>query len=318
MLNSIQRDAKNEAAAYFRSITGLAAARSFELSRSNIIGWGIGTGGTGRAIRSGENCVRVYVREFPAPIIPKQFGGLPTEVVEVGEITIHQISDSRAPVSCGVSVGHPNITAGTLGCLVEKEGNHYILSNNHVLANSNEATPGDPIIQPGRVDGGTSPDNDIATLEPYQEIDFSGAPNAIDAAIALVGDCNQTLVTPDILDIGYPDPDPISASLEQTVQKHGRTTGRTIGVVEDISADILINFGRSEPVLFEDQILVKSNSAFAQPGDSGSLIVDEETLKPVALLFACNPSGTTTIANPIDLVLNYYNVTVVGEQGANV
>ena len=318
MLNSIQRDAKNEAAAYFRSITGLLAAeRSFELSRSNIIGWGIGTGGTGRAIRSGENFVRVYVRESPAPIIPKEFGGLPTEVVEVGEITTHQGSDSRPPVSCGVSVGHPNITAGTLGCLVEKKGNHYILSNNHVLANSNDATPGDPVIQPGRIDGGTSPDNDIAILEPYKKIDFSGAPNDIDAAIALVGDRNQTLVTPDILDIGYPDPDPIAASLEQTVQKHGRTTGHTVGVVEDISGDFLINYGRSEPVLFEDQILVKSTSAFSKPGDSGSLIVDEETLKPVALLFAGNGSGIT-IANPINLVLNYYNVTVVGEQGANV
>ena len=75
-------------------------------------------------------------------------------------------------MSCGVSIGHPNIGAGTLGCLVEKGGNHYILSNNHVLANSNDATPGDPVIQPGQEEGGTSPEDNIAILEPYREIDF--------------------------------------------------------------------------------------------------------------------------------------------------
>ncbi len=45
------------------------------------------------------------------------------------------------------------MTAGTLGCLVKKDHEYYILSNNHVLANENEAYMGDPILQPDPYDG---------------------------------------------------------------------------------------------------------------------------------------------------------------------
>src|SRR5881394_2951421 len=64
-------------------------------------------------------------------------------------------------------------------------GRVYILSNNHVLANSNGATIGDPEYQPGPYDGGTSADQ-IATLTDFQVISFaSNGSNTIDAAIAL-------------------------------------------------------------------------------------------------------------------------------------
>lgn len=312
MLNSIQREAKDEAASHFRGMT------AFTTAERNIVGWGIGTETVDGTIQSDKGTLRVYVRELPGPAMPEQFGDLPTEVIEVGRITAYQSQD---PVLCGVSVGHPNVTAGTLGCLVEKDGNHYILSNNHVLADSNAAAPGDPIIQPGTVDGGTSPDNDIATLEPYCEIDFSGEPNAIDAAIALVGDCNQTRVSPEIIGIGFPGSDPVTASFDQIVQKSGRTTGHTIGTVVDISGDFWVNYG-DQFAFFEDQIIVESvdSHPFAAGGDSGSLILEKQEQErppaPVALLFAGSESGIV-IANPIKLVLDYYGVTIVGEQGVN-
>jgi hypothetical protein len=47
------------------------------------------------------------------------------------------------------------------------------MSNNHVLANSNAAQPGDPIWQPGKYDGGGSADQ-IATLEQFIPIGFPG------------------------------------------------------------------------------------------------------------------------------------------------
>jgi len=70
---------------------------------------------------------------------------------------------------------------------------------------------------------------------------------------------------------------------------------------------------------FTDQIGFQSAGPdpFAQAGDSGSLIVDEQTLKPVALLFAGNGSGGTIFANPIKLVLDEYEVTIVGTQGVD-
>ena len=312
MLNAMQRAAKDAAAAHFG---GPEASTSDPLS--NIIGWGIGTKTTDETVLSNENVVRIYVRELLSDqVIPEQFEGLPTDVIEVGEITADQARGRHRPAPCGVSVGHPAITAGTLGCLVKKGGNHYILSNNHVLADSNAAEPGDRVLQPGPADGGRSPDDEIATLEPYQEIDFTGGPNHIDAAIALVGDCNQTIVKPKIMRIGRPRTTLRDATFNQPVQKHGRTTEHTDGVVVDISADVRVNFTNRRIAQFDDQIVVKSNDSnpFSGGGDSGSLIVDDRTCEPVGLLFASSRQAALTIANPIDLVLQRYGVTIVGQE----
>src|SRR6267378_2767681 len=90
----------------------------------------------------------------------------------------------KRPASLGYSVGHPAITAGTIGARVRDALGHvYILSNNHVLANSNGASIGDPAYQPGPFDGGTAADQ-IATLSDFQTILFNGQNNTIDAAIA--------------------------------------------------------------------------------------------------------------------------------------
>ena len=45
------------------------------------------------------------------------------------------------PVPIGVSTGHTDITAGTIGCRVrDADGNVYALSNNHVYANEDRAS----------------------------------------------------------------------------------------------------------------------------------------------------------------------------------
>jgi len=70
-------------------------------------------------------------------------------------------------------------------------------------------------------------------------------------------------------------------------------------------------------VQFDRQIEVQRDGSapFSEGGDSGSLIVDAETREPVALLFAGGEKNgvKSTFANPIDLVLQHYGVTVVGE-----
>ena len=60
----------------------------------------------------------------------------------------------------------------------------FVLSNNHVYANQNNASLGDSILQPGAVDGGSEPDHTIGTLADFEPINFSGGDNHIDAAIA--------------------------------------------------------------------------------------------------------------------------------------
>ena len=319
MLNATQRAAKEEAAAHFRGPSASAARRGItDYHSSNVIGLGIGIRVVDGRVLSGKSTVRIYVRELlPDQNIPEQFGTLPTDIIRAGKFVAYQDEGRYRPARGGVSVGHPDVTAGTLGCLVEKEGKHYILSNNHVLAASNAAEPGDRVLQPGPADGGMPPDDEIATLEPYQEIDFTGAPNYIDAAIALVGDCNQDVVLPKIIDIRLPRATSVSAELSPTVRKHGKATGTTVGEVVDISFDYLVGFG-NRSAEFRNQILIRGVDSyyFSEPGDSGSLIVGKETRKPVALLFAGGEveGRPATLANPIDLVLQRYGVTIVGQE----
>lgn len=313
-----------QGAAAALALPGTTVSPSWPIS-GNILGIGIGKKLTDGMAMGGTDAVHVYVRaKIPKgqldedEKIPPEFGQLPTDVIEVGDITAFQSLKSwqrfghHRPVSCGVSVGHPSVTAGTLGCVVEKNGQHFILSNNHVLANCNLAAIGNKIIQPGAADGGASPTHDLATLSDFKRLDFSGAANEIDAAIALIGDDSQTIVEPEIIDIGRPLKVVKPAAQYQSVRKHGRTTGHTVGVIMALSVDIWVGYPPHGRAWFEDQITITGvgSASFSMGGDSGSLIVDAVTLEPVGLLFA--GSGSLTLANPIDKVLSHFSVSVVG------
>ena len=222
------------------------------------------------------------------------------------------------PVPIGVSTGHPAITAGTIGARVkDNSGNVYALSNNHVYADENQASIGNAVIQPGSFDGGSSPGDDIGTLSDFEPIIFGGADNTIDAAITLSSLANLGNAT---LSDGYGRPKSTTrqAFINQKVKKYGRTTGEMNGQVIAINA--IVNVGYSNGVArFVNQIII-SPGPFSAGGDSGSLIVDDskgrwgaaENRKPVGLLFAGSPS--ITVANPIDLVLARFVVTIDGEQ----
>lgn len=279
---------------------------------SNVVGVGYGAKVTSGASVEGELAVRVYVRakvpETALPQtekVPKSVNGKPTDVITVGDVTIF-----TRPTKCGVSVGHFSITAGTLGCLVRRRdqsiNDRFILSNNHVLANSNIASPGDAILEPGPLDGG-NPMDPIAELTDFEPIDFLGA-NSMDAAIARV--LNQGDVDPEILgNIGRVSQPPVQAALYQSVRKHGRTTLHTIGIIMDLAADVNVRFG-TRIAAFEDQIAISGvGGAFSDRGDSGSCIVDAVNRNPVALLYAGGLG--TTFANPIIPVLDRFDVDIV-------
>jgi hypothetical protein len=276
---------------------------------SNVVGVGYGAKVTVGAGLD-ELAVRVYVRtKLPlseladADRVPGDVDGVPTDVIQVGDIMAF-----ARPGPCGMSVGHVAITAGTAGCLVtiDSARGTFILSNNHVLADSNAANVGDHILEPGPLDGG-QPNNPIAELSDFEKIAFGGPPNAIDAAIARLID--PTDMTPDIAKIGRVVDPPVAAALYQSVRKHGRTTRHTVGVVMDLSADIRVRYG-TQVAEFEDQIaIVGAGGPFSDGGDSGSLIVDAVTKQPVALLFA--GGGATTFGCPISPVLARFGATIV-------
>jgi hypothetical protein len=319
----------------------LRASSSELLKKSNVVATGVGYKVTAGK-QTDQLCLICSVqKKLPRAqlsekdLVSPQLQGLPTDVVETGLIRAFQNRTDRfRPAPGGVSIGHYLITAGTLGCLVNKNGKRMILSNNHVLANSNDANIGDPIYQPGPIDGGSAADQ-IATLEDFVPIDFGEAgsscsignsaagianlfaqavgsktrlkavqlqatDNLVDAAIARP--LSDSDVEDSILDIGA-----IAgvgeASLNMSIQKSGRTTGYTTGVIQQVDVTADVNYGGSKTARFTDQLLA---GPMSQGGDSGSAVLDDDN-NLVGLLFA--GSETTTIINRIQHVFNLLQVS---------
>ncbi|MGD8616992.1 MAG: serine protease [Gammaproteobacteria bacterium] len=222
------------------------------------------------------------------------------------------------PVPIGVSTGHPDITAGTIGARVTdySHSNVYALRNNHVYANSNDASTGDPVLQPGPYDGGAAPADTIGTLYAFVPLTFGGSSaNTIDAAVAITTVADSDNATPTD---GYGRPDSTTAgvSIGDPVQKYGRTTGLTSGTVSELNAMVDVCYDSRGLIClkyahFVNQIAI-SDGSFSAGGDSGSLIVSNDgNNAPVGLLFA--GSSTRTLANPIDDVLEAFRVSIDGK-----
>lgn len=260
----------------------------------------------------------------PEQLIPREVEvdgeRLPTDVVEVGKIRAQALTTRQRPCPGGYSCGHESITAGTLGAWVHRDTDPqgwYILSNNHVLAASNEASLGSPILQPGKADAGTLVDR-IATLTEFVRIRFDekqkgggsalfwrsakwlpnriaqaiGCPyrlklerlptaaqqqeaNLVDAAVAHA--VSPDVVRPEIHTIGVPAGFR-DFNLDDRVQKTGRTTTHTRGVVDQVSATVQVDYGNQGTATFEDQVIVRPEGGgeFSAGGDSGSTVLDGE------------------------------------------
>lgn len=216
------------------------------------------------------------------------------------------------PAPGGVSVGHFRITAGTIGCLAvgrsaPRNGRLMILSNNHVLANSNGGVFNDCIVQPGPIDGGRCPQDQVAVLERFVPINFSGGVNFVDCA---TGWAWPDRVRPELVYLsgGVPAYFRISNALVvpvlgMQVGKSGRTTQLTQGRITGLGATINVNYGSGRIALFQDQIAITGLSgAFSAGGDSGSSIWTwNQQRNPVGLLFA--GGNNITFANQMRRVV---------------
>jgi hypothetical protein len=227
--------------------------------------------------------------------------------------TPDELQQRVRPLRPGLSVAHPAVTAGTLGGFVRTAQGRAILSNNHVLAASDAAALGDAVLQPGPADGGVPADR-VATLTAFERF-REGLPNLVDAAVAALdagveaepGDVPGGPLAgsvPDALDI---DPD-------DTVEKIGRTTGHTHGLVTAVEVDGVAVQYDDAVYRFDDQIEIQgATGGFSAGGDSGSVIWRSRDRAPVALLFAGSSTGGTqgsgvTFANPLATVLRILDV----------
>lgn len=153
------------------------------LAKPNVVGVAVGNKNL-----VGEPSVVVLVSQ-KRPIaalsaedaIPQTVNGVKTDVLEVGYLRAYDSPTARyrPTIPSGVSIGHYKITAGTLGTIVtdRQTGEKLILSNNHVLANSNNALVGDAILQPGPIDGGQNPADIVARLERFVTLRYVDDPD---------------------------------------------------------------------------------------------------------------------------------------------
>ena len=278
----------------------------------------------------------------PDQVVPTEIDGLPTDVRILKVKALAEDPSFYRPAPGGCSVGHYQITAGTLGTWVRYNNEVCILSNNHVLANSNLGAVGDNILQPGPYDDGKLPiayllefkeifldegnptDCDISQLLEFLMNFFSGLfgrktrvrfiklaePNYVDAAVAKRAETNSAKL--EILDIGKVDPITISPIVGLIVRKRGRTTRLTQGYISTVEVEVQVSgYGNgNQTATFVDQVVVETedNSDFSAGGDSGSLVLDTSN-RPTGLLFAGGEDDSgrkVTIINNINRVVEAF------------
>jgi hypothetical protein len=314
----------------------------------NVVGVGLGLKEVaGRP--TGDYAVTVLVSRKVAPSVlcleervPPKIGSIHTDVIEVGELKLLSRTAQMRPALAGVSIGHTSVTAGTFGLLVRDRdtGEPLILSNNHVLANISDGSDerckiGDPILQPGRYDGGTESDRIaslcrfiplyreetvpvcpiartvekvanavVQTVRPQYRVSLmrkSARLNLADAAVAKP--TSADLVGEDILELGRPS-GVADAVVGMEVQKSGRTSAISRGIIRVLAATVRVGLGEIGYAMFADQIVT---TAIAQPGDSGSVVLTGD-LKLVGLLSA--GSDQATISGRIQKVFELLRLTL--------
>jgi hypothetical protein len=250
---------------------------------------------------------------------------LPVELGTSGSNAKDFVNGTNTITCCG----------GTLGSLVTRGGTQFILSNNHILARSDAGAVNDAIVQPGLIDTTTcttAGTNTVANLTQFFNLETSPVPN-IDAAIAQVvsgkvdttGKIIYLGATVDANNVPVPAAPQggsgTTVAVNRAVAKSGRSTGLTCSTVDSINTNTSVDYavncdgtGNMFTIQYANQIDVLGGD-FSGQGDSGSLIVTQDTATPVALLYA--GSDSDTVGNPVADVLNFFksgsnSVTFVG------
>jgi len=247
-----------------------------------------------------NHSINIYVERATPQLkamVPKKLNGIKVNLIESGKfVPLHLMvplvtrfverTGRFRPAPGGVSIGAPQITAGTLASRAVdlKTAEMRGLSNAHVLFSPWGTSPGAPkgnsVLQPGKYDGGTDPLDKIGELERWIPVKVEPEENLIDAAVF-----KSDLLSEEIVDIGKIE-SPIPPEVGMNVVKSGRTSALTYGKIYDVNATVKVS-GDGD-CLFRDQIIV--DSPLLSPGDSGSLVLSADTFRTVGLGFAGSES----------------------------
>lgn len=294
------------------------------IRRPGVVGVALGENPAGRPV------IQVMVEHPGVAGLPSVLDGEPVQVIVTGRFLSGEAAAAQAgasaptdrwpkPIPIGVSIAHQDVTAGTIGCQVLQSGtchtSYFLLSNNHVLANSNAGQISDPILHPGPADGGVLPGDQVGWLAGFEPIvKTTTASNIMDAALAVVLPETATYTTPPD-GYGAPRASTVSPSLNLAVRKYGRTTRMTTGRITSLNATVHIVYTGGTAQFVQQFVVTGDNGLpFSQPGDSGSLVVvasGGNARKTVGLMFA--GSGNYTAVNPIGPILQRFGVYIAGD-----
>ena len=221
---------------------------------------------------------------------------------------------------------------GTLGALVaDRNSNLFILSNNHVLAESDQARTGDSIVQPALVDLNCNPQagrtiGSLRYVVPLQssqsnvDAALAAATPAVDAsgAILQLGPSINGVLTPAAPAAGTGEALSAGVLNQLRVVKSGRTTGLTCSTVNTVDLSVQVDYyydcAESRPYYTKTYVnqIGMPGASFADSGDSGALVLDASNAQPVGLFFASGADDSNhgfSVANPIQDVLSELDQT---------
>jgi hypothetical protein len=225
---------------------------------------------------------------------------------------------------------------GTLGALVQDRNNNlYILSNNHVLAESDQARPGDTVVQPALIDSNCNPQagQTVGALRyavPLQssqtnaDAALAAATPAVDpsGAILQLGSAVHGALSPAAPATGMGEALTAGTLNQLRVVKSGRTTGLTCSTVNTVNLSVQVDYyydcAETQPLYtktYTNQIGIPG-AGFADSGDSGALVMDASNAEAIGLLFASGAGENDTgfsVANPIQDVLSELDQNSAGE-----
>jgi hypothetical protein len=272
-----------------------------------------------------------------AALVPAMIAGTPVRYIKAGGAYVGPpppppmgtgpYFQQNGRYTCGSSIYIGNmIGAGTMGCLVEDQNNVlYGLTNNHVSAACNYAPVTMPIVAPGPIDvnaGNLDPFTIGHHYNLYPFVDGLDDNVAVDrnmdAAIFRIKDSN--LVSSMQRNAFDSPSNTMSMTTGMTVQKVGRTTGITQGIVraEAIGPEpveyVIDEMEIKKTVYFDPLFVIESNPGnFADLGDSGALVVHHAgggNSFAVGIVIAVSKDRKLTYAADIGRILNYFDVTI--------
>lgn len=301
------------------------------LKRAGVMAVGVGYADTNKPALGASVIVYTHQKIVPSSlnslksVAAKAGSAVPVRFVPSGTFNVNDfapkpkaikrifIRSRIRPVPGGVSVGKTNpFSTGTGGVIVIRNGQLYILSNNHVLIKNNSSNFS-ATVQPGPADAAIA-GNIIGKAFKFVRL-IKGGVNFQDSAIAipnsnsilnpryLVSSSRQLITVPGHL-LSYP--------VGLQLFKSGRTSGFVRGTVESNNVDVRVSYGGAlGTLLFRNQSVIRGNSgAVSLPGDSGSVWLRASDRFAAALNFAGTANGVRSISNPIGIVMATYGLRI--------